>query len=244
MAPGTVVPTGRMAATCRSRPCLCPRLTKTQGLMKRRLLIPLAVLLSLTGACSEPDRPSVSLYLAVQREDLDQVKRHLYWGSDINVVFPNGRYPLQMAAENGRIILVKTLLEHGADIDTATADGDTALDLAILAGRTEVAEVLLAHGARLEASALLLKAAAQGVTDRDIVRFLIERGADTEQRNAAGDTPLLIAIRQGNHRLATHLVNMGADVNTQSSDGHSALELARDAGATELVSLLRRQGAR
>ncbi len=51
------------------------------------------------------------------------------------------------------------------------------------------------------------------MTDRDTVRFLLERGADTEQRNSDGDTALLIAIRQDNHRLATHLVNQGADVN-------------------------------
>jgi ankyrin repeat protein len=212
--------------------------------MKRLLAIALAVQLQLTAACSEPDRPSVALYLAVQRGDLDQLERHLYWGTDINAVLPNGQYPLHTAAENGRFIMVKTLLKHGAEIDSLTADGDTALDLAILAGRTQVAELLLTQGAQLDASRLLLKGAAMGVTDRDTVRFLIERGADTEHRNAAGDTPLLIAIRQDNHRLATHLVNQGADVNVQTADGQSALNLARELRLPELISLLQRQGAR
>jgi ankyrin repeat protein len=211
--------------------------------MRTLITITLAILISLLGGCSEPDKPSVALYLAVQRGDLDQLERHIHWGTDINVMLPNGQYPLQFAAKKGEIIMVKTLLKHGADTAAVTADGDSALDLAILNGRTQVAEVLLAQGARLDASAVLLKAAQIGVTDRDTVRFLTERGADLEQRNADGDTPLLIAIRQDNHRLTSHLVNRGADVNAKAADGQSALALAKELQHAELISLLERQGA-
>ncbi|MCB1723578.1 MAG: ankyrin repeat domain-containing protein [Gammaproteobacteria bacterium] len=208
------------------------------------LALLLAISVALLAACSEPDKPSITLYLAVQRGDLDQLERHLYWGTDINAVLPNGQYPLQVAADKGRIIMVRTLLKHGADIDRLTAQGDSALDLAILAGRTQVAEVLLAQGARFEPSTLLLKAAASGTTDRDSLRFLLDRGADLETRDADGDTALLIAIRQDNHRLATHLVNAGADVNVASRDGESALALARRLQVQELIRLLERFGAR
>lgn len=212
--------------------------------MRRLVTLALVVLLSLLGACSEPDKPSVALYLAVQRGDLDQLERHIYWGADINAVLPNGLYPLHISAQKGDIIMVKILLKHGAEINRTSADGDTALDLAVLNGRTQVAEVLLAHGAALDASTLLVKAATKGSTDRDTVRFLIARGADTEQTDSAGDTPLLIAIRQDNHRLASHLVNQGADVNAKMADGRSALALARELQFPELISLLQRQGAR
>lgn len=211
--------------------------------MYRFATLLIAATLSILAGCSEPDRPSITLYLAVQRGDLDQLDRHIYWKSDINAVLPNGQYPLHVAAEKGRIIMVKTLLEHGAKIDHQTAEGDTALDLAILTGRTQIAEILLAAGATFDPSALLLKAARIGVTDRDTVRFLLDRGADTEQRNADGDTALLIAIRQDNHRLATHLVNLGADVDVKTADGRSALTLARELKTPELISLLERFGA-
>lgn len=212
--------------------------------MRLRANLFVMLLVLLIGACSEPDRPSVPLYLAVQRGDLDQLERHIHWGTDINAMMPDGQYPLHIAAEKGRIIMVRTLLKHAAEIDRKNDGGATALDLAILAGRTQVAELLLSEGATLEASALLLRAAENGVTDRDIVRFLTERNADTETRNEDGDTPLLIAIRQDNHRLATHLVNQGADVNVATADGQSALALARELQVRELVSLLERQGAR
>jgi ankyrin repeat protein len=213
-------------------------------MIKHSLLVGLCAAVLAVGGCSEPDRPNISLFLAMQRGDLDQLERHIYWNSDINALLPNGLYPLHVAADKGKIILVRTLLKHEANIDQRSADGDTALDLAILAGRTQLAEELLANGAELDPSRLLLKAAHAGVTDRDIVRFLNERGADTEQRDAAGDTALLIAIRQDNHRLATHLVNRGADVNVSGQDGRSALEVARALNFGELISLLQRQGAR
>lgn len=212
--------------------------------MNRRTAPLLVVLIAvLIGGCSEPDRPSVPLYLAVQRGDLDQLDRHIFWGTDIRALLPNGQYPLHAAAQQGRIVMVKELLKHGAEIDRRLDDGTTALDLAVLGGRIQVAELLLSQGAALDATPLLIRAAEAGVTDRDIVRFLVEHGADTEGRNAAGDTPLLIAIRQDNHRLATHLVNQGADVNAATRDGESALALARELGVGELVSLLQRQGA-
>ena len=197
----------------------------------------------LIGGCSAPDKPSIALYLAVQRGDLDQLERHIYWKTDINAVLPNGQYPLQVAARKGRIVMVKTLLRHGADINSRSSDDESAVDLAILNGRTQIAELLIDEGATMDASALLIKAARIGVTDRDTTRFLVERGADTEYRDDNGDTALLIAIRQDNHRFATHLVNLGADVNVKTRDGKSALAVAKSLALGELVSLLERQGA-
>lgn len=202
------------------------------------------VLLAALAACGEPDRPSIALYLAVQRGDIDQLERHIYWKTDIDAELPNGRYPLQIAAEKGRIVMVRTLLRHGATIDQRSEDGASALDLAILAGRTQLAELLIKEGAQLDPSELLIRAATQGVTDRDTVGFLIDRGADTEHRDDTGDTALLITIRQDNHRMATHLVNRGADVDAKTAGGQSALALATRLNTPELISLLRRQGGR
>lgn len=210
---------------------------------KTSLTLLLGIALALLAGCGAPDKPSVSLFLAVQRGDLDQLERHIFWETDINAELPNGLYPLHVAAQKGRIIMVRTLLRHGANINQPSSAGDTALDLAILNGRTQIAEVFLAEGATIDPSSLLLKAAQTGVTDRDTVRMLIELGADTESLGDDGDTPLMIAIRQDNHRLATHLVNRGADVNTRGKDGKTALAVAEELGLGELISLLQRQGA-
>jgi ankyrin repeat protein len=202
------------------------------------LLLPL-----LLAGCGEPDKPSISLYLAMQRDDIDQVERHIFWGSDMDALNPDGERPLHVAAAKGNVVMVRKLLKHGVAVDAENARGRTALQLAVLSGRTQVADLLLAQGATLDASALLLIAAREGNPDRDVVRYLVAQGADTEFRDADGDTALLIAVRGGHLRLARHLVDAGADVDTRDAAGRSALTLAKQLGHPDIASLLRRNGA-
>lgn len=202
------------------------------------LMLPLL----LTG-CSEPDRPSVPLYLALQRGDIDQLERHIFWGSDIQALMPDGQRPLQMAAAKGNVVVVRLLLKHGAAVDAADRNGRTAVEAAVLAGRTQVTDVLLKHGASLDADRLLLEAAREGNPDRDVVSYLVKRGANLEVRDASGDTPLLLAVRGGHLRTARHLVDRGADVNALDGAGRSALSLAETHAQPEMAALLRRYGA-
>lgn len=217
---------------------------KSRGNQKpmKRAFVSLLLLLQL-GACSEPEQPSISLYLAVQRGDINQIERHIHWKSDINQLDPDGNYPLQILAKQGKIIGVELLLNNGAEVNAINPAGQSAAGDALLAGRTKVVDLLVKHGAKVDADALLLKAAHDGNNDRDVIRYLVSMGADTEARDAQGDTPLLIAIRLGNHRLARHLVNQGADVNAKTRSGQSALGLAVELNAVDIALLLRQQGA-
>ena len=211
--------------------------------VRRAMLVIFCTSIGLT-ACDAHNPPTISLYLATQRGDLDQFERHLYWQADINQPFPDGRYPLHTVAAQGRISLLHSLLDNQADLEVRDAAGRTPLELAILTGHTQVAEHLQHAGAKLQASQLLLIAAEQGTQDRDIVRYLAEQGADLEATNPAGETALLIAIRQKNHRLVAHLLAQGADVNAQNAAGRSALQLAHDQQQVDIEQRLRRYGAR
>lgn len=206
-------------------------------------VLPVLLVLFQLAACSEPEPPSISFYLAIQRGDINQVERHIYWKTDINQLDRDGNYPLQVAAERGDIVTVKLLLKNAADINATNPAGRSALDDAVLGGRIQVADLLLKHGARLDPDRLLLLAAQTGSTDRDVVDYLVGKGASTEVRDGKGDTPLLIAIRQGNHRLARHLVRQGADVNVVAADGRSALVVAKELNERDMVRLLLQNGA-
>jgi len=194
-------------------------------------------------ACTAPDKPSISLYLALQRGDIDQIERHIHWGTDINELDPDGRRPLHVAAENGRVVVVKLLLKHGVEVNAPDQSNNTAIERAVLAGRTQIADLLLANGADIDASTLLSKAATQDSQDRDVVRWLVAHGADTEHRGTDGDTPLLVSVRRGNHRLVRHLIDNGADVNVKDADGNTALVVARGLGFQDIARWLRRYGA-
>lgn len=201
------------------------------------------LVLLLLGACDSLDKPTIPLYLAVQRGDIDQVERHIHWQADINTPFANGRYPLHEAAEKGRVIILRSLLKHGTNIDAQDNTGASPIDLAILAGKTQAAEILLEAGAKYDASQLLLQAAQKDVSDRDIVRFLARHGANLEIQDDAGNTPLLLAVANNNHRLAQHLVEQGANVNAQRKDGLTVLQVAQQTASSEIQQLLQRQGA-
>ena len=212
--------------------------------LKRRYMLIVMILLSgLIIACDAQDRPTISFYLATQRGDLDQFERHLHWQAGINQSFPDGRYPLHVVAEQGKISLLEALLAHQAVLTVRDAAGRTPVESAILHGHIQAAEVLLNAGAAINASGLLLRAAQQGSQDRDVVRFLIRQGADLEVADAAGNTPLLIAIQQHNHRLVAHLLAQGADVDARNVQGQSALSLAQQQQLETIQHSLRRYGA-
>jgi ankyrin repeat protein len=203
----------------------------------------LGLLLIVSVGCGEPDRPNVSLYLAVQRGDIEQLQRHVHWDSDLNSLDPDGNRPLHVLAERGNIVAVKQLLRAGVDINAKDRAGRTALHRALLAGRTQLASVLVAQGADFDPSTLLIDVAQNDVPDRDVISWLVARGADPEHTNDQGDTALIIAVKKKDHRLVRHLVTQGADVNTRNRAGRLPLDVALELEQEEIATYLRRYGA-
>ena len=207
-------------------------------------LMAMAVALAVMAAgCSEPDRPTVNLYLVMERGDLDQLKRHIAWGTDVLSPLPDGRTPLQIAAADGREVFVELLLEAGADPEARGADGHTALETALINGRIQVAALLAPRKKPIDANSLLLVLARNGTRDRYALTFLLQRGADLNARGPDGDTPLLIAVRRNDRVFVRHLLDRGADPYVTDADGKSALAVAETLGHEDVARLLRRQGA-
>lgn len=86
-------------------------------------------------------------------------------------------------------------------------------------------------------SAQLLTASGKGLIE--LVRMLLERGADTRHARASdGWTALMAACSSGHLATAEVLIEHGADIAAIASDGYSALFEACAGGHTVLVSLL------
>lgn len=75
----------------------------------------------------------------------------------------------------------------------------------------------------------------------DIVRVLLDQGADVHQANDVGFTPLMVAAKSGCNEAIQMLVQRGASVNERGSSGLTPLHLA--AGYPNCVSTLLRVGA-
>ena len=111
------------------------------------LTVGIMVILSLAlSGCGEPDRPTVSIQHAAKTGDIDQLKRHVYWGTDVNARDNEGYTALFYAAENGHVDVVKLLIE-GADVNAKNQYGNTPLYVVAVGGHIAVAELLIAKGA-------------------------------------------------------------------------------------------------
>lgn len=203
------------------------------------LLIGLATLV----ACSAPDRPTVNLFRAVELGDLDQVKRHLYWGTDLEETDAAGDRPLHIAAQQGRIAIARALARHGADLSARDGNGHTPLEVALIRGRTQLAEMLIDEGAPLAAQDMLFRLVREGVSDRDSLAFLAARGADLDARDADGLAPIHRAVSQGQLELTTRLIRAGVDINRRDEAGRTPLAIALANGDRDIIALLRQFSA-
>ncbi len=141
--------------------------------------------------------------------DSATVKEILGAGGQLEVSGPlMGFTPLIWASLSGEAESIKALLDGGANIEAADVlQGATPLMHAVRTGGPENVRVLLDAGAKLEAKdnegkTVLLTAASNAGADADLVRLLLEAGADTTARSAAGYDALELARKRTDLRAA------------------------------------------
>jgi uncharacterized protein len=194
------------------------------------------------------------------RELSESVRLLLAAGADINASYadPSGDNPTLLMCAAWRTCCAKVpevLLRAGADPCVHSSPmGFTALHQAARAGTLETCELLLARG-----SDVLLEARdvndwtalmhAVGCGSLDIVRFLLQCGANIEAADNLGVTPLIGAAVLGSVSKVACLLEAGADANAVQHDGISALALlaansqVNSKSAAAVIELLLSHGA-
>lgn len=81
------------------------------------------------------------------------------------------------------------------------------------------------------------------IGNRDIVRYLIDHGADPSIATVKDDTCLMIACRQGHRKIVSLLLKHGVNVNAQSKTGKTALHECATSGSIRICKLLFKHGA-
>lgn len=157
-------------------------------------------------------------------------------------VAETGATALHLAAANGHGEVVELLLRRGAKVDALNRGGGTPLHLALYRKRRGVVGLLLSHKANPLAcdcagTSALHYAAMSG--DADLVRLLIDRGADVNARTREDAvTPLHYAASAANPGAVAALLERGASVNAANTWGETPLHRAARLSRAGAVSLL------
>ena len=157
----------------------------------------------------------------------------------------NGQTSLLWAVEKNNADLVKILLDLGAQ-QIKTKDnyrGATPLARACYLGRESIVEALLAS-ANLNSdlvSESFIEATAFGY--EKIAKLLLNTGlVEINRKDEYGRTSLFLAARRGSREICALLLDLGADVSTENSDGKTLLLPASSYGKDGVVQLLLQRG--
>ncbi len=133
--------------------------------------------------------------------NLEEVRRLVMDGTSVDVIDAERHTPLMWAAFNGHTAVSEYLLDAGAEIDAKDSNGRTALLYASSGPFEETVNLLLIKGAEvdvqgtLEGFTALMTAAAEGQVE--VVRRLLDHGADRDIEDTDGDTALTFARQNG-----------------------------------------------
>ena len=144
--------------------------------------------------------------------------------------------PLITAITNGNINEILRTIDEGVCLDESDHKGITPLIYAIGQRHLLIFNHWLKGGSILEFDAQF---------DTDLVRFLLDSGADVNLATRYGTTPLMCAIVSGQISVIYALLERGVNINAKTDDGYIALHYAACVRGhyTEIVELLIKNGA-
>jgi ankyrin repeat protein len=207
-------------------------------------------------------RDNVALLKAAREGQSELARVLLTRGAEIEYAGADGSTALIEAARFGHADIVRDLLERGARVDHQDSDGGTALLMAALNGCVEAVKDLLDHGADIDhtnrrgQTALFLAAwypagreSPTGLTwlrhqgHDDVVRELLNRGANTEYFELGGLQPVSAAAKSGNISAVLDLLEGGARFLSDESVGGDLLRRAASQGDVGGLKALLDRGA-
>ena len=105
--------------------------------------------------------------------------------------------------------------------------------MATFNGHSEIVKLLKSAGA----SELMHAARENNV---EMVKALLNKGANANAVTDENNTPLMVAARYGYTEVVRALVEKGADINVQNNAGKTALTIAEGQDHADIVRILRR----
>jgi ankyrin repeat protein len=205
----------------------------------------------------EPTLLSQAIHFAAMNNNTNTIEQLIAAGSDVNSKAKNGTTPLILASHYGYVDIInclikngalnnicdddsnypihfgidsnnaysvtKALVEPGCDLNVKNKNGSTAIQKACLINNEQVVYLLHKNGATLN---LCLNRATYK-NNINLVRFFLDNGANVNEEDSDGNTPLSLALALNfdpstesncDDEIIELLIEKGADVNYQYFD--------------------------
>jgi ankyrin repeat protein len=176
-----------------------------------------------------------ALMAASERGRLDMVKRLLQKGVQVNTQGRNGLTALMLAANTSQSEIVEQLLEKNADPSLKDHSGWSALLKAVYQGHPPTVQALLERSKEDINRALMI---ASLLGHKEVVKALIEEGAEVDAQAEDGRTALIFAASKGHKEVVSLLLSAGADPQIADRSGATAGSIAQAKGFVEVAALV------
>lgn len=160
---------------------------------------------------------SYALHQACEEGDMGKVRALIKKRYDVNEFDGKHWTPLHCAASGRHLDVCKYLLKSGASPKHSTSNNATALH----------------YIARMREHALL----------PTVLKALVDKGADVNQPNYSGTTPLMEACLRGSFVCAQFMIDNGAQIQCSNNFGETPLHQAVRSTNMDVVALLMQSGA-
>uniref|UniRef100_A0A4W4F8A4 ZU5 domain-containing protein n=1 Tax=Electrophorus electricus TaxID=8005 RepID=A0A4W4F8A4_ELEEL len=196
------------------------------------------------------------LHVAVHHNNLDVVNLLVSKGSSPHSAARNGYTPLHIASKQNQIEVATSLLQYSASPNAESLQGVTPLHLASQEGLADMVSLLISKQANVnlgnkasELSSDLFvlfcfseKNSPHGVSSIEKLQFrffFFFEGLLLNYCSAVGYTPLHQAAQQGHTDIVTLLLKHGAQPNEITTNGTSALAIAKRLGYISVIDVLK-----
>ncbi|RDW57478.1 hypothetical protein BP6252_13738 [Coleophoma cylindrospora] len=191
--------------------------------------------MSSTGVGSNPHAifriQNDSLLDAARLGDVRKLRQLLACGISLETRGDSGQTALHLAVAQSHEELVRCLLDEGADTEATSDNGEKPLHLGASLGHTSIVWILLESGADVESwnSKTQKTALHQAVCNKHIhtVNLLLDYGANIDAQIPSGETPLILAIKDGDVDTANLLLENGANESILLPNGLTAWDFVQ-----------------
>lgn len=176
-------------------------------------------------------------FRAIKIDNAPVVQNLLAQGFDPNTIEPQrGDSGLILALREESMSVFRTLLDAPEiDIHARAFNGDTALMIAAFKGNRVAVDALIARGAEVQHPGWTpLHYAAMG-GHNDIVKLLLDRGAQLDARSPNNTTPVMMAAWGGKIYTVKLLLDVGADAMLKNDHGMNAIDFALHGGYQDIA---------